>query len=80
MTMNEATERTKSPLRRSMINRCPLPIMMTSTTLDFNCKFKPLSPAGARLTDGGPLLIPSGDVRPFYTNHSPAIKDKKSLW
>jgi len=55
-------------------------MMMTSTTLDFNRKIKPPRPAGARLTDGGPLPILPGDVRPFYTNHSPAFKDKKSLW
>src|SRR5437867_4198862 len=79
MTMNDATERTKSLLRRSMINRCPLLMMMTSTTLDFNRKFKPPRPAVSRLTDGGPLPILRGDVRPFYTIHSPAFKDKKSL-
>jgi len=53
---------------------------MTSTTLDFNRKIKPPRPAGARLTDGGPLPILPGDVRPFYTNHSLSFKDKKSLW
>jgi hypothetical protein len=54
-------------------------MMMTSPTLNFIRKSTPHRPGAVQPTDAGLVPILPGNVRPFYTNHSPAFKDKKSL-